>query len=176
MPTFWPRIPEVKTSPQNVRWLNRQLERAQHGRVTWVSRVLQEVIPFNRPHRLKIVSLGPNQCVVSLPWRRRNLNHLRTMHACALATAAEYASGLCILSLFGVGGVRLIMSDLHMHYSRRAESACLATASISESQQEGIQEALNRDGRASLLLHSTVRDSSGDVVAEADIEWHLKVL
>ena len=34
------------------------------------------------------------------------------MHACAMATVAEYASGLCVLSAMGVGKVRLVMAEL----------------------------------------------------------------
>jgi acyl-coenzyme A thioesterase PaaI-like protein len=104
------------------------------------------------------------------------LNHLNTVHACALATAAEYASGLCVLSALGVGGMRLIMSDLHMTYVRRAESACLATAVLPEDQLATLTSELTREGRASLVLHSKVADASGVLVAEAQITWHVKRL
>ena len=158
-----------------MQWLQRQLEAAKDGRVGWVSRLMQEVIPFNRPHRLRVVSISSDECQVSLPWRRRNLNHLRTMHACALATAAEYASGLCVLRAIGVEGKRLIMSHLAMTYQRRAESPCLATAKLPEVELEALQDALKREGRGSFVLHAVVQDAAGDVVAEAAITWHVKL-
>lgn len=141
-----------------------------------MSRLMQEVIPFNRPHRLKVQSLTDDACEVSLPWRRRNLNHVGTMHACALATSAEYASGLCILSAFGVGRVRLIMSELNMTYGRRAESACVACASLPAEVLDGVRMELDNAGRCAFNLNSVVRDSQGEVVAEAKITWHLKTL
>lgn len=104
------------------------------------------------------------------------MNHLNTLHACALATAAEYASGLCVLSALGVSGMRLIMSDLHMTYVRRAESACLATAVLLEDQLSTLTSELTREGRASMVLHSKVVDASGEVVAKAQITWHVKRL
>ena len=94
--------------------------RSQRGKTGWVSRLMQEVIPFNRPHRLTVQSLSDERCEVALPFRRRNLNHVGTMHACALATAAEYASGLCVLSAFGVGHVRLVMANMQISYSDAA--------------------------------------------------------
>lgn len=156
-------------------WLQRQLDAAKGGRVGWVSRLMQEVIPFNRPHRLRVVKLSEQECQVSLPWRRRNLNHLRTMHACALATAAEYASGLCVLSALGIENKRLIMSDLAMTYRRRAESACLATAKLPDSELKDLKAELEREGRGSFVLRSIVRDADGEVVAEAEITWHVKL-
>ena len=157
-------------------WLQRQLDAAKGGKTGWMSRLMQEVIPFNRPHRLRVQSLTDDACEVSLPWRRRNLNHVGTMHACALATAAEYASGLCILSVFGVGRVRLIMAELNMTYGRRAESACVARASFPAEVLDGVRAELDKAGRCAFNLNSVVRDSQGEVVAEAKITWHLKTL
>lgn len=137
---------------------------------------MHEVIPFNRPHRLRVQRLSEEECVVVLPRRRRNLNHLGTLHACALATAAEYASGLTVLSVLGTGGVRLIMSNLNMTYVRRAESECKAHAVMGEETRTELQSALRQDGRASLVLRSRVVDSDGEVVANAEITWHVKAL
>ena len=137
---------------------------------------MQEVIPFNRPHRLQVQSLSDDVCEVALPWRRRNLNHVGTMHACALATAAEYASGLCVLSTLGVGKARLVMAELNMSYGRRAESACVARATLPAEVLEEVQAKLQKDGRGAFDLHSVVRDAQGEVVAEARITWHVKSL
>lgn len=166
----------MNVSKRQARWLDRQLEEAREGRTFWVSRILQEIIPFNRPHRLSVVKLGHAECVVRLPLRRRNLNHLRTIHACALATAAEYASGLCLLSALGVQDMRLIMSSLNMKYTRRAESECLATASLSSEDLTSVKLKLEEEGRAMFVLHSVVRDAEDEIVAKAEITWHVKQL
>ena len=97
------------------------------------------------------------------------------MHACALATAAEYASGLCVLSALGIENKRLIMSNLAMTYRRRAESACLATAKLPDSELKDLKAELEREGRGSFVLRSTVKDAEGVVVADAEITWHVKL-
>ncbi|HBS19400.1 MAG TPA: hypothetical protein DEA66_01025 [Flavobacteriales bacterium] len=157
-------------------WLQRQLDAAKGGKTGWTSRLMQEVIPFNRPHRLKVQSLSDDACEVTLPWRRRNLNHVGTMHACAMATVAEYASGLCVLSAMGVGKVRLVMAELKMQYGRRAETACVARATMSAEVLADVQAKLEQAGRGTFDLHSVVRDAHGEVVAEAHITWHVKSL
>lgn len=137
---------------------------------------MQEVIPFNRPHRLQVTKVSEEECVVVLPRRRRNLNHLGTMHACALATAAEYASGLTVLSVLGIGGTRLIMSNLNMTFVRRAESDCQAHAVMTQEVRSELRSALRTDGRASFVLESQVKDVAGELVAKAEITWHVKQL
>lgn len=164
----------MNVSAQHAAWLQRQLNAAKGGKTGWVSRLMQEVIPFNRPHRLTIQSLSEERCEVALPFRRRNLNHVGTMHACALATAAEYASGLCILSALGVGRHRLVMAELKMAYTRRAESTCLAQASLPNESFENLKRELDDSGRAMLVLQSEVCDAEGEVVAHATITWHVK--
>jgi len=137
---------------------------------------MQEVIPFNRPHRIAIASLTEDACTARLPFRRRNLNHLGTMHACALATVAEYASGLCVLSVLGVGNHRLIMSNLSVAYVRRAQSACLATATLDKATRAWLVRELNEFGKAQFDLVSHVTDAGGEEVAVATMTWHVKTL
>jgi len=166
----------VNVSAKQAAWLQRQLDAAKGGKTGWMSRLMQEVIPFNRPHRLTVKSLSDERCEVVLPFRRRNLNHVGTMHACALATAAEYASGLCVLSAFGVGRIRLVMADLKMAYSRRGDSSCVAEAKLPSDVLAEVQKKLKAEGRCAFELHSEVRDADDEVVAEAQITWHLKSL
>ena len=152
------------------------LKEARRGRTGLFSRWMQEVVPFNRPHRLRILQLSEGSCTVELPKRRRNLNHLGTMHACAMATAAEYASGLCLLHAFGIEDVRLIMSHMEVSYTRRAQTSCTARAGCSAEDVEALRKVIQKEGRAPLTLTSVVCDAEGQEVARAEIQWHLKGL
>ena len=70
------------------------------GKPWFFLRLMNEVIPFNSPHGISVVELGPEKYKVYLPRKRKNKNHLGTMLACAIATAAEYVSGLNIVQAF----------------------------------------------------------------------------
>src|SRR5688572_29492751 len=73
--------------------------------------LLGYAIPFNKPHRIRITAIHDDGVSVRLPYRRRNLNHLKGIHACALATTAEYTSGIALLTAIGTD-YRLIMKNL----------------------------------------------------------------
>jgi hypothetical protein len=87
------------------RLLAAAFDRARTGRPALLSWVFRRVIPFNAPHGIRIASVtnGPDSTAVEvlLPWRRRNRNHIDTVHACALATAAEFATGLGLVDAAG---------------------------------------------------------------------------
>ena len=55
--------------------------------------VLLRKVPFNLPHKPKIISLANNEVTMCVTTRRKNLNHLKGIHACLLATLCEYVSG-----------------------------------------------------------------------------------
>lgn len=156
--------------------LQRALKMARSGRLGWFSRLMQEVVPFNRPHRIRVVELAAEQCKVALPWRRRNLNHVGTMHACAMATAAEYASGLCLMNAMEHDKVRLVMANLNITYPRRAQSECMAVAKLDRQHFADILAQLDKEGRGAFVLKAQVKNTDNEVVASAEITWHLKRL
>ena len=72
-------------------------------------------IPFNRPHGIKIKLLSDNKVQTYIPNWRINHNHIRGIHACGLATVAEFCSGLLLLSRVNPVKYRLIMKELKMN-------------------------------------------------------------
>ena len=68
------------------------------GRLMLFSRLMQEVVPFNRPH--DCVWICPPNNAGSLPWRRRNLNHVAPCGACALPRLQSTRRG-CVAQCHG---------------------------------------------------------------------------
>lgn len=140
-----------------------------------LSVTLPVFIPFNRPHGFRITELRELHCQVYIPASRKNYNHLKGIHACALATGAELASGLSLLTLFQASHYRLIMAHLSVHYFLQARSDCLATASVTRNQSLAESQAQLADqGKTQMTVGVTVEDSSGQIVSEAEISWQLK--
>ena len=54
---------------------------------------LHYVIPFNKPHGIKLIEISDDFVKTKIPYKRKNLNHIKGIHACGMATAAEFASG-----------------------------------------------------------------------------------
>lgn len=131
-------------------------------------------IPFNRPHRIKITEIHDNGVSVRLPFRRKNLNHLKGIHACALATTAEYASGISLLILIGTD-YRLIMKNIHVTYHYQAKMDVVTSVKYDlVNLTENVLSLLN-DGNA-VLLNNTVEvyDLMNNHICTATIEWQLK--
>ncbi|MDQ3101069.1 MAG: DUF4442 domain-containing protein, partial [Bacteroidota bacterium] len=90
------------------------LKKARHSAISrwWLNMLLQWSIPFNAPHGFRVVPLIEGGMRVDIPFWRVNRNHIRGIHACALATAAEMCSGLSLLEHLDPGKYRLIMRSL----------------------------------------------------------------
>lgn len=75
------------------------IEKAKHSKLYLkiLNVMLARSIPFNKPHGFTIKEIYDDGFKISLPYKRKNLNHIKGIHACALATLAEYTSGLTLM-------------------------------------------------------------------------------
>lgn len=153
------------------------LERAKKGQVWWLNAVFRRILPFNAPHGIRVKSFADGAVSVRLPARRSNRNHLNGMHACAIATACEFCSGLAVLSRFNMKSYRLIMNKLDVEYVRRpARGHCLAMAEVSGDLSGEIEQMMrtSEDGAARFQMESRLVDSEGNTAAIARVHWHVK--
>lgn len=137
--------------------------------------VLQRMIPFNRPHRIRITSVTDDEIKTTMPYRRSNLNHLKGIHACGIATLAEYTSGIYLLQKAKSSGYRLIMKSIHVEYHYQAKSAVHASFGMdAQAFEENVNKPLAKEG---VLLDDfivKVHDSESNHIATATMEWQLK--
>jgi hypothetical protein len=137
--------------------------------------LLQRFIPFNRPHRLKIIAHSPSEVKVKLPYRKNNLNHIRGLHACGLATAAEYASGFLLLYKLGMKEYRIIMESIQVSYKYQGKEDGIASFSISdEAFQETVLLPLQKEGVVYKSCKIEVHDTAGNLLCEATTNWQIK--
>lgn len=153
---------------------SRALDRAREGDARRLSRIFSRLIPFNRPHGFRIEKMGPEGVAISLPHRRRNLNHLGTLHACALATCGEFAAGLCLLDAFDLGTHRLIMSKLECTYHKRPSGPALATASLAPSVLADLGAKLADSGKATCTMQTELHDAEGTHCVTVRTDWQIK--
>ncbi|NNC82105.1 MAG: DUF4442 domain-containing protein [Flavobacteriales bacterium] len=136
---------------------------------------LLRVIPFNLPHKFKITRITDELVETELPFRRKNLNHLKGIHACAMATLAEYTTGLFLLSKSSSGGYRLIMKSIHVEYHYQARSKVTASFGMSaEEFDRKVKAPLERDGLLLDEFSVKLYDVDQNLVATGTMEWQLK--
>jgi len=143
------------------RWWSR-LSTLPAGR--WVfSRLLGLMVPYTNSIRGTVVRFEPGHAQVLLRDRRRVRNHLRSIHAIALANVGELATGLSIISGLGPD-LRAILTGLDLRYRKKARGALLAEARCS------IPKVVSEIDHA---VEATIRDSDGDIVATVTAHWRL---
>lgn len=142
----------------------------------WVlNLLLARTIPFNGPHRFRILELGDERVRTTAPYRRNNHNHLRGIHACAIATVAEFSAGLLLLTRLGPARYRLIMSNLDIEYLFQAKQCIVAESSLDNDrlQREILQPLKTQDAQV-ITLETLVSDSSDNLIAKARTTWQIK--
>ncbi|MEM9024731.1 MAG: DUF4442 domain-containing protein [Bacteroidota bacterium] len=136
---------------------------------------MQREIPFNKPHRFRILEISENRVQVAIPYRKSNLNHIKGLHACAMATACEYASGLLLLTKLGEKNYRLIMESMHMAYHYQGKTDAVATFEISDERlQKEALEPLQSVEKVVLPCEILLHDAQGNHLCTGTTHWQLK--
>ena len=136
---------------------------------------LNKMIPFNRPHHFKIVEIGDYKLKTLIPYRKSNFNHIRGIHACALATVTEFTSGFLLVSKLDGKKYRLIMQRLEMDYHYQGKIDALATFEVSDSwMQQQIYEPLNSQDAVVITCEVKIHDTKGNHLTTGKIFWQIK--
>lgn len=153
------------------------LARARRSRLHrwWLNTLLPFTVPFNQPHGFHVEPLTNGGIQVSIPMRRMNRNHIRGIHACALATAAEMCSGLSVLEQLDPKEYRLIMRSLQVTYHYQAKLKAVATCVPDP--EVMMREVIGPLRTQDTVDHAStvqVHDVKGNHLATATITWQVK--
>lgn len=129
------------------------------------SRMLGIAVPYSGSIKARIRTLEPGHVVSELRDRRRVRNHLRSIHAIALANLGEITSGLAQMSLLAPGQ-RGIVTRLSIEYFKKARGTLLAESTAQA-------PVVNGNEDVELEVACDIRDSEGDVVARTTVRWRI---
>ena len=133
------------------------------------------VIPFNRPHKIKVVDITDDMVRTIIPFRRKNMNHIRGVHACGMATCAEFASGLLLLTKLGNKKYRLIMESIEMQYHYQAKKDIYAEFHASDIWlKENIFTPLTKVESILVKCEIKLYDTEKNHVATGYTNWQIK--
>lgn len=149
--------------------------RATAGDLDALNQALGAFIPFNAPHGFCIEELGEDFVKTRAPYKEGNFNHIQGIHACAIATIAEFSSGLLLLSKVDPLQYRLIMAKMVVEYHYQAKQDTFAVTYLTAEQIEREIVAPLREVDSLLRsMETEVRDRDGNLVATAQITWQIK--
>ncbi|NDC36910.1 MAG: DUF4442 domain-containing protein [Proteobacteria bacterium] len=135
---------------------------------------LRFLIPFNAPHGIRITSLSADAITVALPFKRSNHNHVGGLHACALATASEFATGALLLQQLG-DGYRLLMKSLQMEYLYQGRAGAIVQFKIAPDRiKNEIITPLQSSESVLIAVEARAVDTAGNHLSTAKVSWHIK--
>ncbi len=153
-------LEKAKTSQRHLKLLNFGLAR---------------MIPFNKPHGFRIIEIKDRCVTTLLPYKRMNWNHIKGLHACALATISEFTTGIVLLSSLDPNQYRIIMQRMEMDYHYQGKMNVTAKFEVTEEwlKQEVIDPLKQEDAVVVKCEIKTI-DLDGNHITTGNIYWQVK--
>ncbi|MEM9857935.1 MAG: DUF4442 domain-containing protein [Bacteroidota bacterium] len=136
---------------------------------------LFRMIPFNKPHRFKVVEISEDAIKVSLPYRKSNFNHIRGIHACAMATVSEFATGFLLLSRLDPKNYRIIMKMLEMDYHYQGKMDAYAAFKLTNNWlKKEVYTPLETSESIVVTCEVKIKDIEGNHLSTGKVHWQIK--
>jgi len=136
---------------------------------------LDRMIPFNKPHGFSVMEIDDYSVKTKIPYRRKNWNHIRGLHACALATLSEFTTGFLLVTKLDSKKYRLIMQKLEMNYHYQGKMDSFASFSIPENWlTDQIYKPLSEMDAVVVVCEIKIHDRNGNHLTTGYVHWQIK--
>jgi acyl-coenzyme A thioesterase PaaI-like protein len=136
---------------------------------------LAAAVPFNRHLALEYGDVVPGSAEVRLLDRQEHRNHVGTLHAGALFSAAEAASGAAFVAAFAehLADAVPVVESAEIRYLAPARGTVTARATLT-APLERLLEELGRDGKTRPPVEVRLTDEGGREVATMKVLWNVR--
>jgi acyl-coenzyme A thioesterase PaaI-like protein len=153
-------VNKAKSSPFYLRLLNWSLNR---------------MIPFNKPHDFSIVEIGDEHLRTRLPYRRKNFNHIKGLHACALATISEFTTGFLLITRLDAKKYRLIMQRIEIDYHFQGKMDAFAEFRVTDEWiEKNVVNPLRDQPATVVVCEVKIHDEKGNHLTTGKVHWQVK--
>ncbi|HMQ00454.1 MAG TPA: DUF4442 domain-containing protein [Cyclobacteriaceae bacterium] len=142
----------------------------------WVlNRGLDRMIPFNKPHAFRVVEITDTSIKTCIPYKRRNFNHIRGLHACALATLSEFTTGLTLINSLDPAKYRIIMQRFEMDYHYQGKMTAYANFEITDAWiDQEIYQPLQTSESVVVPCIVKIHDEKNNHLTTGKVFWQVK--
>jgi acyl-coenzyme A thioesterase PaaI-like protein len=130
------------------------------------SLMLGKVVPLVGTGGLRFEEISPQRVVVRIRNRRKVQNHIKGVHAAAMALLAETATGFCVGMNVPDDKLPLIKT-LKVDYLKRSVGDMKAVAQL---RPEQIQQILTQE-KGDVTVPVTITDESGQAPIQCEMVW-----
>jgi acyl-coenzyme A thioesterase PaaI-like protein len=132
-------------------------------------------VPFANYAGVELLELSATTGVARLVQRPDVSNHIGSVHAGALFTLAEAASGAAMAGVFAqhLMAIRPVVSQAKIAYLKVAKGVLLATASLARPPADVLAE-FDDAGQTAFEIAVEVKDESDITVATFTATWNIK--
>lgn len=135
----------------------------------------ERMVPFNFSHKFRITSITDNTVKSLLPYRKRNLNHVKGLHACALATLTEMTSGFLLAVKLDPKKYRLILRRLEMDYLYQGKMDAVCEFILTpEWMKTNIYDVLAASDSVDIIAEVKIFDLKGNQLTSGKAHWQVK--
>ena len=136
---------------------------------------LFRMIPFNKPHGFRVHALSEYGVTAVMPYRRRNMNHIRGLHACGLATLTEFTSGLALILQLDSSQYRIILKRLEMDYLYQGKMDAYASFEVTpEWLESNVKQPLSSSDAVVIPCKVEIKDVAGNHLTTGIVHWQVK--
>lgn len=136
---------------------------------------MTKAVPFAAHTGVELLEIGAGRAVARLVQRPEVGNHIGTLHAGALFTLGETASGGAMSGAFAerILSVRPVAVGARITYAKPARGTLTATAATSRPPAE-LLAALDAEGKVQFDVEVDFADEAGVAVAGMVVSWHVR--
>ncbi|EOR05130.1 DUF4442 domain-containing protein [Acinetobacter genomosp. 15BJ] len=135
-------------------------------RSTLWSKAFGRVVPMVGTANIRYLEVDKDHVTVRIENQRNMQNHIKGVHAAAMALLSETATGF-LTGLHVPDDRILLIKSLHVDYLKVAQGGLTATAALSADQQKFIAD----NDKGELLVPVTVIDDSGNEPIQCQMLW-----
>jgi len=127
------------------------------------SRIIGFTVPYTGSIAANVALLEPGHGKITLRERRKISNHLRSVHAIALANLSEMVTGLTLLNSLP-DNARGILTSMQIQYHKKARGLLTAEC-VCEIPEDNAEREMHVSGE--------IKDEEGELVATATATWRI---
>ncbi|KIN64924.1 hypothetical protein Z946_3819 [Sulfitobacter noctilucicola] len=135
---------------------------------------LDTAVPFANHVGVRLLELGDGTASATLDQRDEVSNHINSVHAGAMFTLGEAASGAAMAGALApvILDMRPVAAVANIAFKKIAIGTLTAYAKTS---QDGasLMQTIADDGKVAFDVTVDVQDASGDTVVEMAVNWHV---